>query len=226
MAGRGESPSSSSAIRMAAEGSPRVTKREPAQPEGFRWLRLSAHLRGQEGKDALLEVAERCQCRRPSLTRHRRQRRKSTACSCATIPDGPPDCCHPAVPAADGLRGSGVRRGLDRCRETEQAALRELKEETGYSEGVTVTKVTAGMPLDPGMSNSCAGVVFVEIDGDHPANLTQSPAPRTASTSCRSRCPSGPRNRARKDGERRIRDRRGGVVLRLRRASGRRRRGR
>ncbi|XP_036374048.1 ADP-sugar pyrophosphatase [Megalops cyprinoides] len=49
------------------------------------------------------------------------------------------------------------------------AALRELKEETGYTgEVVGVTPVTC---LDPGLSNCTTQIVMVNINGDDPENL-------------------------------------------------------
>ena len=167
--------SSSSAIRMAAEGSPRVTKREPAQPEGFRWLRLSKLTYvDKKGKTRFWEVAERCHAAAPSADSSSKKKVDGVFI-CATIvrKTRPPELLliRQFRPPMDCEVVEFVAGLIDAGETPEQAALRELKEETGYSEGVTVTKVTAGMPLDPGMSNSCAGVVFVEIDGDHPANL-------------------------------------------------------
>lgn len=44
----------------------------------------------------------------------------------------------------------------------EAAALRELKEETGYVG--TVSSVSAGMPLSPGLSNESVAIVAVDVD--------------------------------------------------------------
>jgi len=55
----------------------------------------------------------------------------------------------------------------------EQAALRELNEETGYTGkvmGVTSTSAT-----DPGLTNASCALVTVEIDGDDPQNANPKP---------------------------------------------------
>jgi len=58
---------------------------------------------------------------------------------------------------------------IDEGETAEVAALRELKEETGYKgEVVGVTPVTC---LDPGMSNSTTQIVCVNINGDDPENI-------------------------------------------------------
>eukprot|EP00039_Didymoeca_costata_P011365 m.159370 g.159370 ORF g.159370 m.159370 type:complete len:211 (-) comp15150_c0_seq1:447-1079(-) len=59
--------------------------------------------------------------------------------------------------------------GLIDPKETKaEAALRELKEETGYV-GKFV-KESKGLPLSPGLSNESAAYVFVDVDLDDPAN--------------------------------------------------------
>ncbi|KAJ8261777.1 hypothetical protein GJAV_G00158290 [Gymnothorax javanicus] len=58
---------------------------------------------------------------------------------------------------------------IDENETAEAAALRELKEETGYlGEVVAVTPVTC---LDPGLSNCTTKIVVVNINGDDPANI-------------------------------------------------------
>ena len=146
----------------------RVTDRKDARPPGFRWLRLVeltyVDIKGQTRR---WESAERC---------HRageKPRFPPTADGvfiCATVhysskpPEvllvrqfRPPMNCE-VVEFVAGL--------IDAGETPEQAALRELKEETGFSKGVTVQSVTAPMAIDPGMSNSCAVMVVVDIDGD------------------------------------------------------------
>ncbi|KAJ8384334.1 hypothetical protein AAFF_G00205870 [Aldrovandia affinis] len=58
---------------------------------------------------------------------------------------------------------------IDENESAEAAALRELKEETGYKgEVVGVTPVTC---LDPGLSNCTTKIVMVNINGDDPENV-------------------------------------------------------
>lgn len=58
---------------------------------------------------------------------------------------------------------------IDEGETAEVAALRELKEETGYKgEVVGVTPVTC---LDPGLSNCTTQIVMVNINGDDPDNI-------------------------------------------------------
>ncbi|KAG9335617.1 hypothetical protein JZ751_004382 [Albula glossodonta] len=58
---------------------------------------------------------------------------------------------------------------IDGSESAEEAALRELKEETGYKGEVAgVTPVTC---LDPGLSNSSTHIVMVTINGDDPDNI-------------------------------------------------------
>lgn len=58
---------------------------------------------------------------------------------------------------------------IDEGENAEAAALRELKEETGYKgEVVGVTPVTC---LDPGLSNCTTQIVMVNINGDEVENI-------------------------------------------------------
>lgn len=58
---------------------------------------------------------------------------------------------------------------IDEGETAEAAALRELKEETGYKGEVAgVTPVTC---LDPGLSNCTTQIIIVNINGDDPENI-------------------------------------------------------
>ncbi|XP_076447228.1 ADP-sugar pyrophosphatase-like isoform X2 [Babylonia areolata] len=57
---------------------------------------------------------------------------------------------------------------IDKGEDPQQCAIRELKEETGYT-GVP-THISPGVSLDPGLANSTVNMVTVEIDGDEECN--------------------------------------------------------
>lgn len=57
---------------------------------------------------------------------------------------------------------------LDPNETAETCAQRELKEETGYTG--TVKHVSPATSLDPGLGNTTAQLVTVEVDGDQPEN--------------------------------------------------------
>ncbi|KAL8587088.1 hypothetical protein ACOMHN_026056 [Nucella lapillus] len=57
---------------------------------------------------------------------------------------------------------------IDKGEDPVQCAVRELKEETGYS-GVH-TQVSPGVSLDPGLASSTVNMVTIEIDGDEDCN--------------------------------------------------------
>ncbi|XP_022106452.1 ADP-sugar pyrophosphatase-like [Acanthaster planci] len=54
-----------------------------------------------------------------------------------------------------------------------EAAIRELKEETGYVG--TITSISPVVGMDPGVSASTLNLVFMQVDGDDPVN--QRPVP-------------------------------------------------
>jgi ADP-sugar pyrophosphatase/8-oxo-dGDP phosphatase len=58
----------------------------------------------------------------------------------------------------------------------EQAAVRELKEETGYTI-TTVKNVSPPSCLDPGAEDSTMRILSVEINGDDPVNQSPKPNP-------------------------------------------------
>lgn len=57
---------------------------------------------------------------------------------------------------------------IDKGEDPQECAVRELKEETGYT-GVP-TQISPGVSLDPGLANSTVSMVTVEIDGDKECN--------------------------------------------------------
>ena len=59
---------------------------------------------------------------------------------------------------------------VDKGETAQQAALRELKEETGYV-CERVLSISEPLPLSPGITNECARMVTVEIDSDRPENV-------------------------------------------------------
>ena len=59
---------------------------------------------------------------------------------------------------------------IDQGESAEQAAVRELKEETGYV-CEKILSITKPLPLSPGLSNECARMITVDIDGDKPENI-------------------------------------------------------
>jgi len=65
---------------------------------------------------------------------------------------------------------------VDAGESIEAAARRELKEEVGYTDVTVVDSCTRhrGVPMDPGMSNSCLAMVHVEVDGSDPSNRPSS----------------------------------------------------
>ncbi|CAD6191656.1 unnamed protein product [Caenorhabditis auriculariae] len=98
----------------------------------------------------------------------------------------------PAGASADGVSIIGVLRRADKkfivlvkqyriplgkfCLEfpaAEQAALRELKEETGYTAS-RVISTSESCGLDPGLTDDSVNLVMVEIDGDAPENVNPS----------------------------------------------------
>jgi len=61
---------------------------------------------------------------------------------------------------------------IDLGESVEEAAVRELKEETGYTVS-RVLSISDPLPLSPGLTNECARLVTVEVDAD--AAINQNP---------------------------------------------------
>jgi ADP-ribose pyrophosphatase len=67
--------------------------------------------------------------------------------------------------------------GLIDANETvEQAGLRELKEETGYTATKVISQTKGQQALDPGLTADTVQFLTVEIDGDLPENRTPTQA--------------------------------------------------
>mmetsp|Transcript_35220 Transcript_35220/g.38964 ORF Transcript_35220/g.38964 Transcript_35220/m.38964 type:complete len:255 (+) Transcript_35220:192-956(+) len=150
----------------------KVTERKNVLAPGFRWLRLvELTYVDIKGRTRRWESAERCHI---AEEKTRDSKTADGVFICATInySSRPPELLlvRQFRPPIDCEVVEFVAGLIDAGETPEQAALRELKEETGFSEGVTVRSVTAPMAIDPGMSNSCAAMVVVDIDGDLSAN--------------------------------------------------------
>ena len=64
---------------------------------------------------------------------------------------------------------------IDGEEEPELAALRELKEETGYVGKVTSCSKAIPLAYEPGLTNSCFALVSMEVDGELPENKNPVP---------------------------------------------------
>lgn len=61
---------------------------------------------------------------------------------------------------------------LDAGESSKEAAVRELKEETGYTATKVIDSTSGVQTLDPGLTNDSINFVLVEVDGDSPDNCT------------------------------------------------------
>ena len=61
----------------------------------------------------------------------------------------------------------------DEFETVEACARRELSEEVGYQEGVSLIGLSPPIPMDAGQSGSLSAVVFLSVDGDHPNNQVE-----------------------------------------------------
>lgn len=147
-----------------------IISKTAVHPSGFRWLYLTklTYL-DKKGRTRLWEVCERT---KPSgstseadsvflcaLIKYRRSRRPDEV---LVVKQFRPPMGADTIEFVAGLIDSG-ESAMDTAR-------RELAEEVGYLEGVTVMDVTAPVVLDPGLSTSKSRMVVLEIDGDLPAN--------------------------------------------------------
>ncbi|KAJ3330259.1 hypothetical protein HDU76_006083 [Blyttiomyces sp. JEL0837] len=63
---------------------------------------------------------------------------------------------------------------VDPGEDVEVAALRELKEETGFVG--KVVSILNPSPYEPGLTSSCGRLIRIEIDGTHPSNINPQPS--------------------------------------------------
>ena len=154
------------ALKLARPSDARVVG--VREETGFRWLRLK-QLRyvDAEGRERLWEAAERT-TRKGAIdgvgiiARLRSARHEDRLVLCAQFRP-PLDATCIEVPA--GLVDAGESASA--------AALRELKEETGYVGALAGE--TAISYADPGVCNANSCFVYVEVDGDAPGNRSPKP---------------------------------------------------
>ena len=159
--------------KMTADSSlplPRIISERPVSNSECKWLRLlQITYLSNDGKTRIWEKCER-------TTKPKTSEIDGVMIFCKII-GGPRDGCvvfvsqfRPCV----GRKTLEFPAGLvDKNETCEQAALRELREETGLVG--EIIQVTPVLFLDPGMSSSCIRGVYVRVDGTDPRNISPSP---------------------------------------------------
>ncbi|GBG29347.1 ADP-sugar pyrophosphatase [Hondaea fermentalgiana] len=153
------------ATKKENRASAKLLKTEPVQPEGFKWVQLAKlTYEDAEGKERQWEM---------SMRSTRKGDVDGVAVVCRLLKKGE----KPKTVLVSQFRPPAnayvleVPAGLvDEGETAEQAAIRELKEETGF----TATRVTHVSPIvlsDPGVSGDTMQYVTVEVDLDAEENL-------------------------------------------------------
>lgn len=108
-----------------------------------------------------------------------RPRRQPSLCLRQAIPypperlqSGVPRWCDFEVVRFLLLTSCAIAGLIDANETVEQAGLRELKEETGYTATKVISQTKGQQALDPGLADDTVQFLTVEIDGDLPENQT------------------------------------------------------
>ncbi|EEB08807.1 ADP-ribose diphosphatase [Schizosaccharomyces japonicus yFS275] len=142
---------------------PKVTKREPLDPAEAKWTRLvKLNWTDQTGKSRVWEAAERS-------TRGEGGIDAVAILAIVPVNNEKHVLCQKQFRPPVGKYCVEIPAGLIDGRETpEEAAVRELREETGYVG--TVQRSSVVMVNDPGLTNANLKVVVMNVDMDLPAN--------------------------------------------------------